>query len=299
MRAPALLAIAAIALSGCATVRGSQDAPAAFAAPKTMVTYDAALLNYGQPLDSGRAGMTREQYRDYVVDLYLVDIENKYRRFKKELTHADRGSALAGDLVLLGLSGATALVGPSAVQELATATAVATGARAAIDKRLFFDRTLPAVIAAIDARRARIKAEIVVRRRLPLSQYTLGEAMDDLTRLADAGSLSGGIGDVTAAATATKEAEEAQLRSVQEGCSKADAGTRAMNDEFRTLLLVDPALQPGRLDEAAKLLGMPADAQPLTYAKVAQAFRGKFCGDVGKRAFIDMLTTRIATREGK
>lgn len=295
----AVAALAALALAGCATVRGSQEAPSAFRPSAPLVSYDVALDNYRSPLASARAGKTRAEYRDHVLELYLADIENKYRRFKEQLISTDRGSALAGDLLLLGLSGATALAGTSAADELATVTAVAAGARASVDKRLFFDRTMPAVIATMDARRAAIKTEIEIRRHLPDAQYSLGAGINDLIRLTDAGNINNGIDKITADAANQKNAAEARLNTVVEGCSEADSGTAAMNADFMALLRVDAARQPARLDEAAKLLDVTtAPGQAVTLADVRDAFDRKFCGDIGKRTFIDQLTRNIATREG-
>lgn len=289
----------ALALAGCATMRGSQDVPTALSPSKPLIGYDQALWKYGQPQDALRDNMTREEYRDYILDLYLVDIDSKYVRFKRALTQADRGSALAADLALLGLSGATALAGPGWVEEAATATVVATGARAAIDKRLFFDRTLPAVIAAMDTKRAQIKADIAVRRRLRLAQYTLGEAIADLTRLADAGNLFDGVGLLTAATATSKAEEEAELKTIVEGCSKADSKTRELNFAFIDELIVGKGLAPSRVAVAAKLLDLPGDPATANSDAVIDAFDTKFCGDAGKRAFIDLLHEEIAKQEGR
>lgn len=294
LRAIVITVLAGLALSGCTTVRGSQDAPAAFASPRKMIRFDQALSEYGQ-----RTGASREVYRDWVIDLYLGETENQYRRFKQQLNSADRGSALAGDLLLLGLSGATALAGAGAVDELATVTAVATGARATIDKRLFFDRTMPAVIAAMDARRASIKAEIATRRKLPDDQYSLGEALDDIHRLVDAGNINVAVEQITADAKADKVAAEARLAKIVEGCTKATRATADMNTEFRTFLMEDPAREVSRTAAAATLLeATAADGKASTRYEVLDAFDRKYCGDEGKRAFIDAFKAKVISSEG-
>lgn len=295
LRAIVIAVLAGLALSGCTTVRGSQDAPAAFASPRKMIRFDQALSNYNQ-----RTGHSREAYRDWVIDLYLGETENQYRRFKQQLNSADRGSALAGDLLLLGLSGATALAGAGAVDELATATAVATGARATIDKRLFFDRTMPAVIAAMDARRATIKAEIATRRKLPDNRYSLGEALDDIHRLIDAGNINVAVEQIIADATADKAAAEARLAKIVEGCSEATLGTAALNAEFRDFLRADAAKRDARVAEAAEQLDVPpANGTLPAIGDVLYAFDRKYCGnDANKRAFIDGFKQQITASEG-
>lgn len=297
--ATATLTLAALALTACSTVRGVQDAPTAFVPAAPLVSYDVALRNYRHPSDTARDGMSRQEYRDHVVELYYADIENKYRRFKAQLIASDRGSALGGDLLTLALSGATALAGEGDIDDLATITAVTAGARAAIDKRLFFDRTMSAVIDTLDARRATIKAEIEIKRHLPDAQYSLGAAINDLILLTDAGNINAGVSTISIDAAAQKQAAEARLKSITDGCSEADAGTAALNGEFMSLFKVDAARQPARLDEAAKLLDVkPVAGQQPTLRQVVAAFDARFCGDVGKRGFIDLLERNIASREG-
>lgn len=304
MRLPTVLvaALAGLSLAGCATIRGSQEAPAAFIASAKLVSFDQALKAYNQPIDdnTSRMGMSREDYRNYVIGLYENDIENRYQSFKQQLNSADRGSALAGDLLLLGLTGATALAGASAADELATITAVATGASAAIDKRLFFDRTMTAVIAAMDARRARIQAEIAARRQLPDDQYRLDAAIRDLRQLIAAGNIFDAIEHITADATADKQAAEARLKTITDGCSTATVQTAQLNHEFMTLLTQNKAESAGRIAVAAKLLGAkPADGQELRPADVAMAFDAKFCGDdEAKAQFVELFKQGISAKAG-
>jgi hypothetical protein len=289
----------ALALSGCATNRATQDVPLGFGPPKARLNYDDALRNYGASDDAPRLGMSRETYRDYVIDFYLIDIDNGYRRFKAALINEDRDTAFAGDLAVLALASFTALANTaSAADDLATLTALATGTNAAIDKRLFFDRTIPAVLAAIDARRAKIKAEITVRRRMPMEQYTLGEAIADLTRLADAGNLYVGLDKITAEASAAKEDAEARLQAIVEGCSEATADSAKLNGEFIGFLREDGDRQAERVAEAAQQLDMPVNAAGYRPSEVGGVFDTKFCGDAGKRPFIDAFKSRIRTLEG-
>jgi hypothetical protein len=267
-----------------------------------MISIASALEAYEQPDDdnSKRMGMDRPRYRDYVIDLYLGDTENRYRRFKQQLNGADRGSALAGDLVLLGLTGATALAGTSSAEDLATVTAIAAGTRAVVDKRLFFDRTMPAVIAAMDARRATIKAEIAARRRLPEDQYTLGEAIADIVRLADAGDINVAIEQITTAESENKAAAEARLATIAEGCSFATSETALLNAEFMTFVANDTGHRDTRLAAAASLLdAKAAKGAALTPGDVGAAFDRRFCNDdAERRTFINNFKAQMTAAEG-
>ncbi|WP_395391175.1 hypothetical protein WBP07_11450 [Novosphingobium sp. BL-8A] len=193
------------------------------------------------------------------------------------------------------MTGATALVGPSATDELATITAVASGARASIDKRLFFDRTLPAVIASMDAERAAIKADIARMRTLPVEQYDLASAMNDVNRLQQAGRLDQAVARMTQVAQTDRVAEEQRLHNIVAACDASTAGAAELNEKFRHLMMDDLSKSASRLSLAAKELNItiPVGAVP-SWRMVAPAFDAQFCDDDKKEQFINRMETLIA-----
>jgi hypothetical protein len=211
------------------------------------------------------------------------------------LQASDRGSALGLDLLITGLTGATALVGASSVSDMATITAIASGARATIDRRLFFDRTLPAIVASMDAERATILADIARKRRLPIEEYSLDEAFDDLNRLQHAGRLDRAVARMTRVADADRVRQEARLNAIVGVCDEISPDADRLNREFRLLVFgTDPATRPARLRSAADELGIaaPAGGTP-TFGEIAAAFDLRFCDDSRKQNFIAVLRTRL------
>lgn len=264
----------------------------------TLIPYKDALLSYYKKSDNDRLGLTRRDYRDYIVGTYLGATDDSYKHFIDRLSSADRGSALGMDLLLLGLSGATALAGPSAIEELATVTAITTGARASIDKRLFYDRTLPAVIAAMDAERAAIKVEIERKRGLPVEQYSLDTAIDDLRRLAEAGRLDRAFARITKVAIMDRSAQEARLNAMKGVCDDITIAGRDLNYEFYHLVTDEPARQNARLAAAADELSVTVPAgQVVTYDDLVEPFDEQLCDDGKKAQFIERLKAKIATQE--
>ncbi|HYD23274.1 MAG TPA: hypothetical protein VEB68_00640 [Croceibacterium sp.] len=209
----------ALALPGCATIRGAQDSlpelrPSAQAEPMK-----AAVRNFYSPHASDRGGLSPVAYRNSVIRDYSQRIEARYRDFVDQLYSGDRSSALAFDFLQLGIGAATGLVEQSAVEELAVAATVTAGARATIDKRLFYDRTITALVTSMDAERTNIKAEIARKRRLSEFEYTLDDAFDDLNLLADAGSLNRALSQINRnAETDREEARAAYNRSLGFAC---------------------------------------------------------------------------------
>jgi hypothetical protein len=281
------LSLTGTLLGGCATLRGSQDGVGQLV-PQNLVVMDTALNNYNQPAETNalRSGMTRRGYRDYVLTSYLIAIENKYKRFVDQLQGGDRGSALGFDLLQLGLNGATALAGVSVIEELATVSAVTAGARASIDKRLFYDRTMPAIIASMDAERASIKASIAQKRKLPADVYSLNDASDDLSRLIQAGRLDRAVARMTETARNDQRAEQQRLDMITAACAEVTDKTSELNAEFRIKIHGNPQ----RVKQASDALEVtaPVGGDPAALdSAVRLAFVSKTCSDAEKRAIID------------
>lgn len=287
-----------IALSGCATFRGAQDTFITAPAP-TAIDLRLALEMYYKPNDSDRLDMTRRDYRDYVAGAVQSGVENRYKKFVDELQSSNRGSALGLNLLVLGLSGATALAGKSAIDELATITTVASGARATVDKDLFFERTLPAVIALMDAERAEIKAGIARNRAQPAERYSLGDALDDLHRLEQAGSIERAFARMTKAAVDDKSAEEERLNAIVAACDELTPTSGAQAAELRDFLTKDPAKSASRRAIAAEVLEVKGNgATPPGWLALAGSLEVNFCDDAARRTVIDTIINKVNTSEG-
>lgn len=290
-----LTTIALVTLSACATVRGSQDSVPQLV-PRTLLPISDAVTHYRRLTDE----RLRFAFRNDVLRSYQSAIEANYGAFTDQLNSGDRGSALGLDLLIMGLTGATALVGASSVNELATITAVASGTRSTIDRRLFFDRTLPALIASMDAERATIQADIARKRPLPTSQYSLDDAIDDLNRLQQAGRLDRALSRMTRVADADRVRQEARLSAIVGVCDEISPEATQLNLEFRLLVFgTDQTTRPARLRAAADELGVqiPEGTAP-TWLPIAAAFDRLYCDDSRKREFIANFRARLQREAG-
>lgn len=289
-----------LALTGCAAVRGSQ-AQRPELRPTGLMTMAKAMENYAHPDAANRMSMSRFDYREYVVTLYMRAIDGDYQRFTQQLGAGQRGVGLAFDLAQLGLSGATALAKPSAIDELATIGAVTTGARASVDKHVFFNQTVPALIAIMDADRAEIKAGIARKRGLPVEQYSLGQAFDDLGALSAAGDLDRAVARLTGAAQTQKAQETERLALIKGACDTITVHTGALNLRFRKMVRDDaPASEAARARLAARELGLTfPDDRTILFADVRNAFDEQLCDDNKKAQFLDTLQAAIDAAEGE
>jgi hypothetical protein len=290
--------LAAVSLCGCATIRGSQaTVPELYAS--TLVPVGTALKSYYQVPDTARGGMTRFAYRNYVVASYTSAIDKRYRTFTDQLRSGSRGSALGFGLLQLGLTGATALAKEADVSELATITAIATGAGAVVDENVFFDRTMPAIIAAMDAERAGIKTDIARKKALSADRYSLDEAIDDLDRLQRAGRLDRALARITRAAEADRVAQEEELNAITSACDDISVLAAPLNERFRNLVGTQDGENPELRQTAASVLRLEVEPGTVpTWAGLREAFDQKLCDDTEKENFLDDLEKSQPGEEG-
>ena len=208
-------------LSACVSLAGSQrrfidvtranagvpDYPVA----KTLETFAAAN-------DVDRNNRTPQEYRDDVVRLYLLAIESIYSDFRSRVSSERRELGLGVDLVTLGLTNYASVARAGIVNDLSAAAAGFGSARGALDRNVYFDRALPALLASMDAERARIKARIAQNLLRTAAAYPLSAAFEDLSSLESAGSLDRALADVTSRATQDRQQAERDYSNAVRAC---------------------------------------------------------------------------------
>ena len=277
--------VIAITLPGCATLRGAQD-PLPELRPTTAAeTMTSALRNFASNDASLRQGLSRQDYRDLIIRDYSQRIEAKYNGFVEQLWTGDRSTALGFDFLQLGLAAATGFVKPDDVEEFAAASTVAAGARASVDKRVFYDRTITALVATMDGERADIKADIARKRRLPATEYSLNDAFDDLNRLADAGNINRAFSRLNRNAEAEKAAAQQRLDGISAACDDIGADDAQRRRDFRLFL---DASQANIAAAAAEMeLDLVAGQDPK--ALLRDALANDYCGAAKKKALLEKL----------
>lgn len=285
LRMTLTILLAATSLSGCTTLSGAQD-PLPELRPTTVsASMTLALSNFASSNADVRSGLTRRDYRDVVIREYSQRIEARYDTFVDRLYSGDRATALGFDLLQLGLAGATGLVKPSAVEELAVASTVTAGARASIDKRVFYDRTIGALVATMDAERAEIQADIGRKRRLPATEYSLNDAFDDLNRLADAGNINRAFSRLGRNAEADRAAAQVRLDGISAACDDIAADDDEIRRDFR--LFLDKSTANVTAAAAEMEVDLPPDKEPK--AVLRDSFASKYCGKDEKKALLVKL----------
>lgn len=182
------------------------------------------LITYGN-----LSGKAQRAYRDEVVAVYTQAIDARFYQFGANLGSDSKSAGLGFDSLLVGLVGAAALSSKSA-NEIAAVTTGVLGLRSSVDKNLFFDRTLPALISAMEAERYKVRTAIAQHIRLDTQAYPLAAALVELQVYQQAGTLLAAVSNLTSQASeAREEAKQDYEQLTAFNCSSEDDVNLAIN----------------------------------------------------------------------
>ena len=214
-RSHAALLISLSILSGCSAFNGYptnfQDTAAVITADEPYLSSEVRTIE-DNPSDAARTGLTQQQYRDTVVYRQIEVIDINYFNFESRLNSAYNSVDVGADLTALILNGLGATTGAAATKAaLAAASAGVIGARNVISTDIFYQKTLPALIAQMRANRQTALVTIKKGLQLPITKYSLDEALLEVSNYYVAGTLPSAIVQVTAQAGATLQQANADL----------------------------------------------------------------------------------------
>ena len=206
-----------------------------------------ALINFASNDASRRQDLTPKAYRDMVIAIYLTAADMRYSQFRRRLAAGSRASSLLSDM----------------------------GARAAVSRSTYFDRTMPAIIAVMDAERTRIRTLIMVNLRKSAEEYPLAVALSDAASYEAAASLDRAIEVLSReAANHAETANMAYLEELASDTGPPEAGVSEIMGRIRTrLLAVSRANDVATLGTMARALNLtvPADTDADGIRRLIQA----------------------------
>jgi hypothetical protein len=212
----AVFLFSASGLAGCASTSGFSDDPLkpddrSIAAMRDQYWSQAIVDCYHAGRCSNPQLGDRKAIRDYIVLGRVHVYRVEFSLLVRTLSSGNNLVSVGSDLTALILNGLGATTGDAATKAaLAAASAGVLAANGAIDKDLFYSKTVPAIITQMEANRARAEATIFEGLKLPDNNYDLGRATHDLDLLNDAGSLSDAISSITQKATDEKKDAQAE-----------------------------------------------------------------------------------------
>jgi hypothetical protein len=219
-----VLALPALSVAGCSALKGfpqrSGD-PAAqlqrldkYFAPDILDQY-----NEEKPEAEKRA------FRDEVVNGQIRAIDIHFNNFVQGVSQESVQTNLGTDVLLLGLNGAAAVASASTAKTvLASIATGVTGTKTAIDKNVFFEKTMPALVAQMEADRKMVLVNIRTGLTLSTDKYPLFQALVDLDDYYIVGTIPGSIAGITKTAGASAAASDRELRDIVVGYQADAAG---------------------------------------------------------------------------
>ncbi len=196
----------ALLSAGCTTFRGAPDAPF-----KSDVI-EAAFLTSGADLQTFLTTADEGGRNAFIYkQLALVDI--RYEDFVTRLNTSRNGTQVVHEVLAVGLGLAGTLVNSAIAKTnyAATATFLQAG-DTSVDKTVFYEKTIPALVASMGAGRNALRLEIAKGLNEPIGSYAPSTALRDLLSYSRAGTLLGAIQYAQATATLAADSSAKELR---------------------------------------------------------------------------------------
>ena len=191
----ALIAALVTLLPGCSTIRNGGAPDPSFDINKDLEQlskeYESAtnITNfYKTPIAN------RVDARNRFMSGRLVQIDLQYLRFIRTLTSDKQQLDAAADIASLSLNLAGTLVGgANAKTNLAAAAAGIGGVKTTIDKDFYYEKSIEALVATMNARRKEVLIQILTGLSSSIEQYPFERAIIDLQQYYLAGTLNGAV----------------------------------------------------------------------------------------------------------
>lgn len=199
-----------LVLAGCASFDGAPPRPEQGAAlDKVDAAYHAALKEY---YDKAANPAEQALVRNRFIEMRTGLIDHHYASFRSSLYAQRVGSAVGVDLATLGLNIAGVLTpGEHAKTAMNALSGGLIGGKASIDKNVYFDRTLPALLSQMEAQRNTVRLRLLTGMAEPTARYPLLQAAADLAEYYAAGTLAGAVAGITQQAAAVEASSAASL----------------------------------------------------------------------------------------
>jgi len=178
-----------------------------------------------------------EKERNAWIEIHLACVDDHYDKFVKQLQQSKAGWAIGTGIMDLTFKVASSLTQSAGVKaNYAAAGTLLTGSYGVIDKEAFLEKTVSALTAAMDAKRAKAFEPILRGMQGDRTNYPLSVAFRDLLAYQRAGSLIAGLSFVEAAAEKQVDLSKAEIEKIQ-GISPLTPEQRIFSGCLSDLLL--------------------------------------------------------------
>ena len=271
-----------LAATGCSSLRAYPDrvvnARAELKYLRHYFTED-VIKDFNEKADE----LQKRAYRDEVVNGRLRAIDIEFELFEKAINSEHNLTQIGTDWAVLGLSGAGAAAGGEATKAiLAAISGGLTGARLSVDKTLYYEKTMPALLAQMEAMRSGQLVNIRIGLRQNVADYPLSQALADVDMYYKVGTLPGAIIGINSAAGAKTEAAHQELGEILKGTYLRDKATDTLRKFWKPDGEKIEADDETKLKDWMKKNGYDPDAITLfLYSKEMAEARVKAVKDLG------------------
>ncbi len=259
-----ILAVVFSLVGGCATMRYG-------GAPEPSFNINADIKDLSQHFE-GSTSITKfyanpsPEARNEFITGRLTLINLQYLKFIRSLTSERQllDTATAISILGLGLSGSLVpLAETKAI--LAAVSAGLTGTKEAVDKNYYFQKTIPALVAQMNANREEALTPLLVGAKQSLEDDPLASAVVDLNRYYLAGTFSGAIEAIQANASVQEDAakQENKRETLRAPSAQDQAANKILKAYF--VKIYKELKEKGSITDSEKLrkalarLGMTVD----------------------------------------
>lgn len=239
--------------------------------------------------------------RNRFISGRLVQIDLHYLQFIRALTSDKQQLDSATDIANLTLNLAGTLVGGvRAKTNLAAAATGISGTKATIDKDYYYEKSIDALVATMNAKRKDVLVTILTGLATPtLEQYTFERALTDINEYYLAGTLNGAIQFIHIEAAQKEQASDAEIKNIpklpiptRQQISDLERLTDSIGTANATLAKLKLVLTALGADAAA-LPKTLDDAQKQLHQKIRSA--GRLRDNAARNAAIKQLTDAFQT----
>lgn len=218
------------ALSGCAAMRGYPERSNDLESDLT------ALRPYFDPKTIQAGGESRK-WRDEVVNSQIRAIDLQFTTFSQELVKESVGLNTVVDLTVIGLGAATGVIdGETTKSVLGVLSGGITGMKGVIDKDVFYSKTMPVLLAQMEAQRKVQLAKIRTGLSLDTRRYPLSAAQVDIEEYYKAGSIPGALQAIIEESGEEGAAADREMKALLVKASRADvANITEIRQRFNAL----------------------------------------------------------------
>jgi len=226
-------------------------------------------------------------YRNRVMTVYMSAMDARYAAFRTGLSKQLRGTNFGLEIATLGLGGLGA-VWAKAAQEINAGTTFLTGSRGAFNKEVYFQQTLPALVAMMDANRLKVGADLISKQSRSIQDYPLEAAFADLSRYELSASIDGAVQQLNKEAAKTLDAAQARYAVLASSCTPDEAvgvlRGKINNAAWQLAGRSDPDTEPG---------AFPGTAKPEDLRKAAESMTGETFAPATSQDEADRQATAI------